>query len=69
MNKRGFLLIDSIINVFIVSLMCALCLGIYQAIVTYENGYISYQTNSNERLITIFNMICECEACIIDESD
>lgn len=69
MSRKGFLLIDSIINVFIVSLMCSLVLGIYEAISTYEDGYHSYLENSNQRLIEIYGMLGSCEACLIDESD
>lgn len=68
MNKKGFLLIDAIINVLIVSIICSLCLFVYQAIVAYEDGYSSYAQRTNEDYINLFNSLTYCEGCKIDES-
>jgi len=68
-TKKGFLLIDSLITVFVTSLVCITCYSIYRLIVNYQEGYINYQQRSNDELEYIFNNLYECEACVIDESD
>lgn len=70
MNNKGFLLIDSLITVFVVSALCIICYSMYQAIINYDNGYKQYQEESNNRLIQIYRYTYECEGCeIIDDSD
>lgn len=69
MNKKGFLLVDSLITVFITSLLCVACYSIYHSIILYEEGYINYQNRSNENLEYVFNNMQSCEGCKIDESD
>ena len=68
-NKKGFLLIDSLITVFITSLVCALCYSSWQSIINYKQGYINYQNRSNNDLEYIYNDLWNCEACQIDEFD
>lgn len=68
-NKKGFLLLDSLITVFITSLLCIMCYSIYAIMINYDDGYINYQQRSNDNLVNIFNEIYSCEACEIDESD
>lgn len=68
-NKKGFLLIDSLITVFVTSLVCVACYSIFQAIENYEEGYIEYQNRSNENLEYVYSNMWQCEACILDESD
>ncbi len=70
MNKKGFLLIDSLITVFIVTIVCFLCYSMYHVILNYKQGYINFQENSNINLEKIYSNSYECEVCeIIDESD
>lgn len=69
LNKKGFLLIDSLITVFVTSLVCAACFSIFNLIDNYEKGYLEYQERSNENLEYIFNNMWECEGCIVNESD
>lgn len=68
-TKKGFLLLDSLITVFVTSMVCVACYSIYKSVVNYEEGYIQYQNESNNRLVTVFNNLYECEPCILDESD
>lgn len=68
-TKKGFLLLDSLITVFVTSVVCVGCYSIYKSIVNYEESYIEYQEESNDRLVNVFNSLYECEPCIIDESD
>lgn len=69
LNKKGFLLLDSLITVFVTSLVCIACYSIFHSIVKYEEGYIDYQNRSNINLEKIFINMWECEECQIDESD
>lgn len=69
LNKKGFLLLDSLITVFVTSLVCIACYSIFHSIVKYEEGYIDYQNRSNINLENIFINMWECEECQIDESD
>ena len=65
----GYILLDSLLSIFLVITMCCLCLSIYKSIDDYERGYLNYQQNSNERLQDILYSTYYCEACEIDESD
>ena len=69
LSNKGFLLVDSLITVFITSLLCVMCYSIYQSIVAYDDGYRTYQEESNENLEYIYNSLWQCQECIIDESD
>ena len=68
MNK-GFILLDSLLSVFIVSYICILCFSIYKSIIIYEDSYLLYQEKSNIHLDYIFSNYIYCEPCILDESD
>lgn len=68
-SKKGFLLVDAMISVFITSVVCSLCYLTYNAIANYDEGYFRYQEKSNYSLEKIFNNTYECEACILDESN
>ena len=69
LSNKGFLLIDALLSVFIVSCICILCFSIYQLDQRYEEGLETYYENSNIAYEAIFNSLAECEACTIDESD
>lgn len=69
LSKKGFLLIDSLISVFVTSLLCICCYAIYQSMVNYNDGYVEYQNKSNTRLEHIYTDLYNCEVCQIDESD
>ena len=67
--SRGFILIDSLLSVFIVACICMLCFSIYQAIDKYSQGYELYRKTATEMYERILNGLPECEACRIDEPD
>lgn len=69
MNKRGFLLLDALLNVFVVSIIVSLCLYVYEAINYAQSGFNDYLANENDSYEQIFNSLSECEACFINESD
>lgn len=68
-TNKGYILLDSLLSIFLVISMCGLCLSIYKSISNYEIGYLNYQNNSNEQLSEIFNSFDYCEACVLDESN
>ena len=68
-NRDGFLLLDSLISVFVTCLVCISIYVTYNLIEKYENGYLDYQSESNENLEYIFNNLYECEMCLLDEPD
>ena len=68
-SKEGFLLIDSLITVFVTSLVCITCYAIFQSIVNYDKGYEEYKEKTNDDLLSIFQTMYECEDCQLDESD
>lgn len=68
-SKKGFLLIDSLITVFVTSLVSITCYAIYQSIYNYEIGYREYQNISNDEILNIYQSMYQCEACVVDESD
>ncbi|MBQ6477955.1 MAG: hypothetical protein IJI44_01170 [Erysipelotrichaceae bacterium] len=67
--NRGFLLVDSLLSVFIVASICLFCFSIYQAIDKYAQGYKQFQKRTNETYEHILNQLPDCEACQTDESD
>lgn len=68
--SKGFLLIDSLITIFICAIVSALCYSIYMLNDKYVQGYKEYQDKSNERMHDILANLNECETCeVIDESD
>lgn len=69
MNNKGFLLVDSLLTVFIITCMCLLCFSIYELILNYEEGYKKNNIATNEAYESIFNNLPICEECVIDESD
>ena len=68
-TSKGFLLLDSLINVFIVSCLVTLCYTTYNLMVKYEQGYRQYESNETDRYERIFNELDECEVCEVDEPD
>lgn len=69
MNKNGFLLVDSLITVAIVSIMSLLCIQIYKATINYEEGYRKYKEEINELYDELYYNLGECEKCIELEED
>lgn len=68
-NNKGFLLVDSLICVFVTSMVCATCYAVFFNITNYEKGYIDYQERSNENIENIYDQLHNCEVCEINESD
>lgn len=68
-SNKGFLLVDSLLTVFIVSCICILCFSIYRLIERYDEGYVSYTERMNDYYVSVFNSYEYCESCEVDESD
>lgn len=68
MNNKGFLLIDSLICVIVVSLLSTLVLGSYQTISTQEDVYKEYLKRSNEEHEIIYRGLKDCLRCQTKDS-
>ncbi|MDO5440735.1 MAG: hypothetical protein Q4F12_04290 [Erysipelotrichaceae bacterium] len=66
-SNKGFLLLDSLIAVFIVTSMSILSFGVYSSLVIYEDGYLLYKEEFNEQLIDTYDLLGVCEKCVIQE--
>ena len=69
MNRKGFMLLDALINVLVTSVICILCLSIYQAIDNYDEGYKEYIEQSNERYDYLFQGLEECIKCQLNQEE
>lgn len=69
LSNKGFFLVDSLLCVFIISVICILCFSIYNMIDAYDRGYEEYVERSNIRYEEILSKMNGCEGCQIDESD
>lgn len=67
MNKKGFLLLDSLVSVVIVATLCLLCASTYQNVSNYYDGYHTYKNRMKEEYENIYSMLGVCEKCIIEE--
>ena len=67
MKSRGFLLIDSLITIFIVSSMALLCISVYKSVLNYKEGYKLYKEETNNKIAAIYDSLGECERCEIEE--
>lgn len=63
MNNKGYLLIDALICVLIVSLLSVLVLSSYQTISKQEDVYDEYLKRSNEEYEIIYRGLKECVKC------
>ena len=68
MNK-GFIMLDSLISVFIVIYICSMCFIIYKSIDRYERSYELYIEKSDDYYSDIYSSLEYCMPCIVDEYD
>lgn len=69
MNNKGFVMVDSLLSVIIVSVVALLSLLASKSLVNYKEGYINYKTRVNERYMEIYSGMKECEVCQIIQED
>ena len=67
MNKKGFLLIDSLFVILIVTVLATICFNVYKSKEYYIEGYQNYREEMNRTLSDIYNGLVICEKCIIQE--
>ena len=67
MNKKAFLLSDSLITITILLAMTSLIFMLYTIINNQEIGYKNYIDRTNTKLDNIFSINNICEACILNE--
>lgn len=67
MNKKGFLLTDSLISVVVISAMAIFCISLFSAYSNYQTGYENYLEETNDRYKEIFWELEQCEKCQIVE--
>ena len=63
MNNKGFLLIDALICMIIVSLLSVLVFSSYQTIYKQEDIYDEYLKRSNEEYEIIYRGLSDCISC------
>lgn len=68
-TTKGFLLIDALINVFVVASLSLLCFSLSKQLISHEEGFQKYKNRMNEHLVEIYNGFYECQGCALDESD
>lgn len=68
MNNKGFLLIDSLICIFVVSQVCILCINIYKLVNNYDDLLIEYQERSNEKYEYLYHHLGVCIKCQTEDS-
>ena len=69
MNRKGFLLVDSLICIFILLAFSSLVLSIYTIIDKNTDSYERYNQRMNDRLDNIYMHDVSCEGCILDDVD
>lgn len=65
MNNKGFLLSDALINVLVISLLSILCISAFRMVNSFEDGYLEYIEENNEKYEYLYESISECEPCQI----
>ena len=69
MNKKAFLLIDSLVCLLITICISSLCVYTFLQIDKYNEGYKLYYEEIKDEYANIYHSIPECEKCEIEEVD
>lgn len=64
MNKKGFLLVDALINCLIVASLSVLCIGVFMQFDNYYKAYKKYNEQLNEKLEILFK---DCNTCLLKQ--
>lgn len=67
MNKKGFLLVDALINIIIVSSVALLSIAIFKQLDNYYIAFEEYINSSNEQYDYLFLRNSECDACQVTD--
>ena len=70
MNKKGFILLDAVLSLFIVTFITTVTINVYQNYKGQKDSYDTYQSEIADRYLEIYEELGECEKCVIeDESE
>ena len=67
MNKKAFLLVDSLVCLIITVCISALSIYTFNQVDYYHENYKLYYEEINDRYSDIFHVLSECEKCEIEE--
>lgn len=67
MNKKGFLLVDALVNIIIVTSLGLLCIAMFKQFDNYYKYFDEYVLNSNENYDYLFLKNSECDICQIKD--
>ena len=67
MNKKGFMLLDALLSLVIVTLLCLLCFSIYRVIDNNEEVLDEYYLRNNEKYDALFGSLGDCIPCVSQE--
>jgi len=68
MNNKGFILIDSLVSIVIVSTLAILSMYTYNNYVNYYKSYYKYQEEISDMYLDVLANLGECEKCQIIEA-
>ena len=67
MNKKAFLLVDSLVCLIITVCISALCVFTFNQVDSYHDSYKLYYEDINDSYSNIYHGLSECEKCVIEE--
>lgn len=67
MNNKGFLLVDALVNIIIVTSLSLLCIAMFKQFDNYYDGFENYIEKSNEEYEYLFMRINGCDTCRIKD--
>lgn len=67
MNKKAFLLIDSLVCLIITVCVSSLCIYTYDQLQMFSENYKQYYENINDKYSNIYHSLENCEKCEIEE--
>ena len=68
-HSKGFVLIDSLVAVFLITCICSICFSLYRSQERYREGYERYRKLSDLHYEEIYCSLEECTGCSLSESD
>lgn len=69
MNKKAFLLVDSLVCLIITVCISSICFFTYNQLGKHEEIYKNYYEDLNEKYKGFYNTLSECEKCQIEQED
>ncbi|MBR2577920.1 MAG: hypothetical protein IKE38_03215 [Erysipelotrichaceae bacterium] len=66
MNKEGFMLLDAMLSIAIVSVLALMCFSIYRVIDNDERVMEEYYQKNNESYELLFGSLGDCAPCVLE---